>query len=112
MSGLKRTVTRLPLGPMLGLILSRSNLALNPARTPAWACCRCIRYAGRCSIPMCVRLEVGQKEKGRLVMTGEFSIVRQDRFIEATRDSGYKGTGSALAELVDNAVQAQASSVI
>ena len=32
-------------------------------------------------------------------------------FIEATRDSGYKSTSSALAELVDNAFEAQASIV-
>lgn len=44
-------------------------------------------------------------------MVPDFSIVRQDRFVEATRDSGYKGTDSALSELVDNAIQAQASSV-
>ncbi len=35
-----------------------------------------------------------------------FSIVAVDRFIQATRDSGYKGTPNAVAELVDNALQA------
>src|SRR5215211_7108738 len=45
------------------------------------------------------------------VMVSDFSVVRQDRFIEATRDSGYKGTESALSELVDNYLQAQANSV-
>jgi len=45
-------------------------------------------------------------------MVSDFSIVRQDRFIEATRDSGYKGTESALSELIDNAIQAQASGVV
>lgn len=40
-----------------------------------------------------------------------FTIVRQDRFIHATRDSGYKGTDSALSELIDNAIQASATSV-
>ena len=45
-------------------------------------------------------------------MSTGFSIVRQDRFIEATRDSGYKGTDIALYEFVDNAIQAQASSVV
>ncbi len=44
-------------------------------------------------------------------MTTEYSIVRQDRFIQATRDSGYKGTDSALSELIDNAIQAHASAV-
>lgn len=40
-----------------------------------------------------------------------FSIVAVDKFIQATRDSGYKGTSSAIAELVDNAIQADASCV-
>ena len=39
------------------------------------------------------------------------SIVALDRFIRATRDSGYKGTVSAICEIVDNALQAEASSV-
>ena len=34
------------------------------------------------------------------------SIIAIDRFILATRDSGYKGTESAVAELVDNSLQA------
>lgn len=40
-----------------------------------------------------------------------FSIVRQDQFIHATRDSGYKGTDSALSELIDNSIQANATRV-
>lgn len=40
-----------------------------------------------------------------------FSIVAVDKFIHATRDSGYKGTSSAIAELVDNSLQAAASFV-
>lgn len=44
--------------------------------------------------------------------TGEaFSIVAVDKFIHATRDSGYKGTSSAIAELVDNALQATATCI-
>ena len=39
------------------------------------------------------------------------SIVVLDRFIQATRDSGYRGTGSAVAELVDNALQADATRI-
>lgn len=42
----------------------------------------------------------------------ESSIIAVDKFIQATRDSGYKGTGSAVAELVDNALQAGARNVI
>jgi len=44
-------------------------------------------------------------------MQSEFSIVRQDRFIQATRNSGYKGTESALSELIDNSIQAGATRV-
>jgi hypothetical protein len=44
-------------------------------------------------------------------MLSSFSIVRQDQFIKATRDSGYKGTHSALSELIDNSIQAGASEV-
>jgi hypothetical protein len=40
-----------------------------------------------------------------------FPLVAIKSFIEATRDSGYKSTSSALAELVDNAFEAQASTV-
>ena len=39
------------------------------------------------------------------------SIVALDRFILSTRDSGYKSTSSAVAELVDNALQASAMTV-
>lgn len=41
----------------------------------------------------------------------EFSIIAVDKFIQATRDSGYKGTASAIAELVDNAIQADAQRI-
>jgi hypothetical protein len=41
----------------------------------------------------------------------ESSIIAVDRFILATRDSGYKGTASAVAELVDNSLQAGAQHV-
>lgn len=39
------------------------------------------------------------------------SIILLERFIQATRDAGYKGTPSALAELVDNALQAGATRI-
>lgn len=39
------------------------------------------------------------------------SIIALDKFIQATRDSGYKGTYSAIAELVDNSLQARAKHV-
>ena len=41
----------------------------------------------------------------------QFPIVVVDRFIQATRDSGYKSTSSAVAELVDNAIQADATRI-
>src|SRR5438128_6310069 len=37
------------------------------------------------------------------------SIIALDKFIQATRDSGYKGTASAISELVDNSIQARAT---
>lgn len=45
------------------------------------------------------------------IKVNESSIIAIDRFILATRDSGYKGTESAIAELVDNSLQAGARSV-
>lgn len=36
-------------------------------------------------------------------------LVNPTYFLEATRDSGYKGTAHAIAELVDNSIQARAS---
>lgn len=38
----------------------------------------------------------------------ENSIVAVDRFIQATRDSGYRSTASAVSELVDNSIEAGA----
>jgi hypothetical protein len=44
-------------------------------------------------------------------LNGDSSIIVLDKFIQATRDSGYKGTESAIAELVDNSMQAGARRV-
>src|SRR5215469_4664991 len=47
-------------------------------------------------------------------MTGAapgYPIVAIRAFIQATRDSGYKSTSSAIAELVDNSFEAEASLV-
>src|SRR5205085_8723997 len=41
----------------------------------------------------------------------DYSVVALDRFIEATRDSGYKNTSAAVAELIDNSFEANASVV-
>src|SRR5437773_11391873 len=42
----------------------------------------------------------------------ECTIVALDKFIQATRDSGYKSTASAVSELVDNSIQAGATEVV
>jgi hypothetical protein len=39
------------------------------------------------------------------------SIIALDKFIQATRDSGYKSTASAISELVDNSIQAGATRI-
>lgn len=49
--------------------------------------------------------------KNTEISNKDFSIVAVDKFIHATRDSGYKGTSSAVSELVDNAIQADASCI-
>jgi hypothetical protein len=41
----------------------------------------------------------------------KFPIVLNQTFIEATRDTGYRSTAAAVAELVDNAIQAGAKNV-
>lgn len=40
------------------------------------------------------------------------SVIALEKFILATRDSGYKGTASAISELVDNAIQARATEIL
>jgi len=42
---------------------------------------------------------------------GPCPVIALDKFIQATRDSGYKGTPSAISELVDNAIQAGATEI-
>lgn len=46
-----------------------------------------------------------------MTRTDNRSIIVLDKFIQATRDSGYRGTVSAIAELVDNSLQAGATDV-
>lgn len=45
------------------------------------------------------------------VTADDCPIIALDRFIQATRDSGYKGTSSAVSELIDNSLQAQAREI-
>ena len=40
-----------------------------------------------------------------------FSLVAAEAFVEGMRDSGYRSTGTAIDELLDNAIQAQAGRV-
>lgn len=47
------------------------------------------------------------KKKG----DASFSLVAAETFVEGMRDSGYKSTGTAIDEFVDNAIQAQAERV-
>lgn len=46
-----------------------------------------------------------------MVTAKNSSIIALDKFIQSTRDSGYKSTASAVAELVDNALQAGATQI-
>ena len=41
----------------------------------------------------------------------DHSIVALEHFIQAARDSGYKGTSAALAELIDNSFEAEATRI-
>jgi Histidine kinase-, DNA gyrase B-, and HSP90-like ATPase len=46
-----------------------------------------------------------------MLKTKQSSLIVASHFIEATRDSGYKSLGSALAELIDNSFEAKATRV-
>src|SRR5262245_12659409 len=48
---------------------------------------------------------------GSMNAVPKYPVVVNQTFIEATRDTGYRSTASAIAELVDNALQAKATSV-
>jgi hypothetical protein len=55
---------------------------------------------------------IGRENTGNTAGSGwGTSIIALDRFIQSTRDSGYKGTVSAIAELVDNSLEASARRV-
>ena len=49
--------------------------------------------------------------RDRRAVFGDHSIVALQEFIQATRDSGYKGTASAVSELIDNSLQAGATEI-
>jgi len=50
-------------------------------------------------------------KKAHSAQRADCSIIALDKFIQATRDSGYKGTASAISELVDNSIQAGATRI-
>jgi Histidine kinase-, DNA gyrase B-, and HSP90-like ATPase len=50
-------------------------------------------------------------EEAAMRKRDDYSIVAVEQFIQATRDSGYKNTATAVAELVDNSLEADAASV-
>jgi len=56
-------------------------------------------------------MSLGKKSVVDELRREDCSIIVLDQFIQATRDSGYKGTGSAISELVDNSIQAGASRI-
>lgn len=47
------------------------------------------------------------KKKG----PASFSLIAADAFVEGMRDSGYKSTGTAIDEFIDNSIQAQAERI-
>lgn len=51
------------------------------------------------------------RKVGQAAPSEDCSIIALDKFIQATRDSGYKGTASAISELVDNSIQAGATRI-
>lgn len=46
-----------------------------------------------------------------LAPSPDYSIISLENFIQATRDSGYKSTASAISEIVDNSIQAGATHI-
>src|SRR5262245_57367274 len=72
------------------------------------------RRRGRCSARhdyLAKRLGEPMMKAAEKLKEQSCSIVAIDKFIQATRDSGYKGTASAISELVDNSIQAGASRI-
>lgn len=58
-------------------------------------------------------LDLQHKYVEKLKQGGEksFALIAADAFVRGMRDSGYKSTATALDELVDNAIQAQATRI-
>src|SRR5688572_6274623 len=63
-------------------------------------------------MPVSPDLAAQREYSRKLVERGfDFSLVVADAFIRGIRDIGYKHTGTAIYELIDNALQAGASAV-
>jgi len=56
-------------------------------------------------------MKIVQTEDSRNDSGVDWNVVALDKFIQATRDSGYRGTPSAVAELVDNSIQAGSTDI-
>ena len=56
-------------------------------------------------------LRIGWGKMAASETQADWSIISLREFIQATRDSGYKGTASAISELVDNSLQAGAKRI-
>jgi hypothetical protein len=61
--------------------------------------------------PEAIRAVLSHPEDSTRPSAHDSSIVALSNFIHATRDSGYKATSHAIAELVDNAIQAAANNI-
>ena len=62
-------------------------------------------------MPRNLQQQIVPTESVHEVLQEQYSIIALDKFIQATRDSGYKGTASAISELVDNSIQAGATRI-
>ncbi len=70
-----------------------------------------VRRGLRSEITMYRDTSSEKRLSSRARIEAQAPLVRFDTFIQAIRDSGYKGPASALAELVDNAIEAGAKHV-
>ncbi len=64
------------------------------------------------NLNLCLAYNLFAILRGMMKEKNNYNIIQIENFIEATRDAGYKSIISALAELVDNAFEATASTVL
>src|SRR5690349_4490182 len=53
----------------------------------------------------------GYLNEGSVTLASEHPLVAAHHFIVATRETGYRSVATAIAELVDNAIQAKATDI-